>query len=72
MSATVFPEIGEVVGPDIEALFLERVQDKRPHGHVGVIGQARELLAEALISRLQIRSDERDAHRHGADRSRSG
>ena len=47
-SATLFTEVNQIIWPNIEALRLKGVQDKGAHGHVGVVGEAGELLAQPL------------------------
>jgi hypothetical protein len=47
-SVALFAEIDQIVGADRQALVLKRVENEGAHRHVGLVSQARELLAQFL------------------------
>jgi hypothetical protein len=47
-SAPLLAQIHEIIIPHVEALGLERVEREGAHGHVRLVGQAGDLLAQPL------------------------
>jgi hypothetical protein len=47
-SAAIFAQIDQIIRPHVEALGLEGIENERAHGHVRLVGQAGELLAQPL------------------------